>query len=132
MLIWLQICVLAAIGVALSTRFSLVVNLPVVIILYIAGNLTRFLFPLSSGPLAGRSGLVKGFAYVISLVLPYLETFDIRTKTVYGTIKLAGTMYASDPRGVTMGEIWSYTGVATSAYARLRPTKSAKVPSTSH
>ena len=38
---------LAAIGVALSTRFSLVVNLPVVIIIYIAGNLTRFLFPLN-------------------------------------------------------------------------------------
>src|SRR6476659_9756426 len=34
-LMWLQICVLAAIGVALSTRFSLVVNLPVVILLYI-------------------------------------------------------------------------------------------------
>src|SRR5215207_6738922 len=50
LLMWLQISVLAAIGVALSTRFSLVVNLPVVIILYIAGNLTRFLFPLDTGP----------------------------------------------------------------------------------
>jgi ABC-type transport system involved in multi-copper enzyme maturation permease subunit len=51
-LVWLQICVLAAIGVALSTRFSLVVNLPTVILIYIAGNLTRFLFPLS--PLRGN------------------------------------------------------------------------------
>src|SRR5687768_744090 len=51
-LMWLQIAVLAAIGVALSTRVSLVVNLPVVIILYVAGNLTRFLFPLDAGPLA--------------------------------------------------------------------------------
>ena len=115
-LMWLQISVLAAIGVALSTRVSLVVNLPVVIILYIAGNLTRFLFPLSTGPLAERSSLVKGFAYVISLLLPYLETFDIRQKTVYGTIKLAGTAYAAQPRGVTLAEIWSYTGVA-SMYA---------------
>src|SRR5580700_2103827 len=41
-LTWLQISVLAAVGVALSTRFSLVVNLPTVIILYIAGNLTRY------------------------------------------------------------------------------------------
>src|SRR5882762_7880361 len=48
-MLWLQICTLAAIGVALSTRFSLVVNLPVVIFLYIAGNLTRFLYPLT-GP----------------------------------------------------------------------------------
>jgi ABC-type Na+ efflux pump permease subunit len=112
-LMWLQISVLAAIGVALSTRFSLVVNLPIVIIIYIAGNLTRFLFPLDTGPLAARSALVKGFAYVISLVLPYLETFDIRQKTVYGVIKLAHTAYAADPHGVTMGEIWSYTAVAT-------------------
>ena len=111
-LMWLQISVLAAIGVALSTRFSLVVNLPIVIILYIAGNLTRFLFPLDTGPLAGRSVLAKGFAYLIGLFLPFLETFDLRQKTVYSTIKLAGTMYANDPRGVTMGEIWAYTGVA--------------------
>src|SRR4051794_17103815 len=47
-LLWLQISVLAAVGVALSTRFSLVVNLPTVIILYVAGNLTRFL-PLHEG-----------------------------------------------------------------------------------
>src|SRR5258706_7026554 len=42
-MVWVLICTLAAIGVALSTRFSLVVNLPVVIFIYIAGNLTRFL-----------------------------------------------------------------------------------------
>jgi len=41
-LAWQEICVLAAVGMALSTRFSLVVNLPAVILLYIAGNLTRF------------------------------------------------------------------------------------------
>src|ERR1700727_419022 len=38
-LVWIQVSVLAAIGVALSTRFSLVVNLPTVILIYIAGNL---------------------------------------------------------------------------------------------
>src|SRR5580704_8657612 len=59
-LTWLQISVLAAVGVALSTRFSLVVNLPTVIILYIAGNLTRFLFPIATGPLADKSPLIKG------------------------------------------------------------------------
>ncbi|MEA2735778.1 MAG: hypothetical protein QOE14_2229 [Humisphaera sp.] len=113
-LMWLQISVLAAIGVALSTRFSLVVNLPVVILLYVAGNLTRFLFPLDgpNAPLAGRGALTRGVAYVISLVLPYLETFDLRQKTVYATIKLGGTMYASDPHGVALSEIWKYTGVA--------------------
>jgi hypothetical protein len=113
-LMWLQISVLAAIGVALSTRFSLVVNLPVVILLYIAGNLTRFLFPLAddSGSLmAHRSVLTKSFAYGISLLLPYLQIFDLRTLTVYKTIRI-GTDYANDPQGVYLGTIWSYVGVA--------------------
>jgi hypothetical protein len=118
-LVWLQVSVLAAIGVALSTRFSLVVNLPVVILLYIAGNLTRFLFPIvwtgsdHGTPLAGRSAVVKGFAYVISLILPYLETFDLRQKTVYATIRLAGTMYATDESGIPYGRIWAYVGAST-------------------
>jgi hypothetical protein len=106
-LIWLQISVLAAIGVALSTRFSLVVNLPVVILLYIAGNLTRFLFPVADK----SSALFKGFAYVISLVLPYLQIFDLRTLTVYKTIRL-GVNFKDDPQGVYLGTIWSYVAVA--------------------
>jgi ABC-type transport system involved in multi-copper enzyme maturation permease subunit len=107
-LMWLQISVLAAIGVALSTRVSLVVNLPVVILLYIAGNLTRFLFPQP----AGRSAIARGAAYIISLVLPYLETFDLRQKTVYSTINLANTMYAGDARAVSLSSIWGYTAIA--------------------
>jgi ABC-type transport system involved in multi-copper enzyme maturation permease subunit len=110
---WLQISVLAAIGVALSTRFSLVVNLPTVILLYIAGNLTRFLFPLDQGPLAERSPIVKGFAYVVSLVLPYLATFDDRQRTVYSRIALPDTAFALDQAAVSLGSIWSYTGMAT-------------------
>jgi ABC-type transport system involved in multi-copper enzyme maturation permease subunit len=114
LLMWMQISVLAAVGVALSTRVSLVVNLPVVLMIYVAGNLTRFLFPMTGqgAPLAERSIVTKGIAYVISTILPFLETFDLRQKTVYSTIKLAGTMYASDPRGVGLGEIWGYVGVA--------------------
>ncbi|HEX8522539.1 MAG TPA: ABC transporter permease subunit [Tepidisphaeraceae bacterium] len=116
-LLWLQISVLAAIGVALSTRFSLVVNLPVVILLYIAGNLTRFLFAgpgtgMNSGPMGNRPGVVKALAYAVSSLLPYLETFDLRQKTVYAIIKLPNTMYAGDPRGVSLGEIGSYVGVS--------------------
>jgi ABC-type transport system involved in multi-copper enzyme maturation permease subunit len=113
-LIWFQICVLAAIGVALSTRFSLVVNLPVVIMLYIAGNLTRFMFPLADGSgslMDHRSPVVKGFAYAISLLLPYLQIFDLRTLTVYKTIRL-GVNFSNDPQGVYLGVIWSYVGVA--------------------
>jgi ABC-type Na+ efflux pump permease subunit len=114
-LMWLQICVLAAIGVALSTRFSLVVNLPVVILLYIAGNLTRFLFPMTDAPgsaLAGRSIFVKGAAYIVSLLLPFLQTFDLRPLTVYKPIALVGTPFAADPQAVPLGTIWTYVAIA--------------------
>jgi hypothetical protein len=104
--------VLAAIGVAISTRFSLVVNLPTVILIYIAGNLTRFLLPLNSGAVAHRSTIARGLAYGLSVLLPFLETFDIRQKTVYSPIALAGTMFAQDVRAVTLAEIWKYVAVA--------------------
>jgi ABC-type transport system involved in multi-copper enzyme maturation permease subunit len=111
-LMWLQIGVLAAIGVALSTRFSLVVNLPVVILLYIAGNLTRFLFPLEQGPLAGRP-VAKALAYVGSVLLPYLSTFDDRPRTVYGKISIAGMDYLQSQGSIPLSNLWAYTGTAT-------------------
>lgn len=106
-LVWLQVCVLAAIGVALSTRFSLVVNLPTVILIYIAGNLTRFLFPLDQ-----RSEAVKIFAYVASSVLPYLQTFDIRQYTVYQEIKVPGTAFFNDRTAIPVGAILRYIAMA--------------------
>ena len=104
-LVWLQVAVLAAIGVALSTRFSLVVNLPTVILIYIAGNLTRFLFPLD-----GRSAVVKVFAYLASWLLPFLRVFDLRSMTVYKEIAVPGTAYVNTPGAIPMHVIW--TGVA--------------------
>jgi len=111
-LIWFQISVLAAIGVAISTRFPLVVNLPAVILIYIAGNLTRFLLPLNNGAVAHSSSIARGLAYGLSVILPFLETFDLRQKTVYSPIALAGTMFAQDVRAVSLGEIWQYVAVA--------------------
>ena len=106
-LVWLQVSVLGSIGVALSTRFSLVVNLPIVILLYIAGNLTRFLFPLT-----GRSAPVKAFAYVVSWVVPYLETFDLRRLTLYHEIAVKGTSFAENANAVPLSVIWGYVAVA--------------------
>jgi len=70
---WMQVGVLAAIGVMLSVRVSLVVNLPVVILIYILCNLTRFLYPLGEAPF-----LLKSFAHVVSSVFPSLDLFDLR------------------------------------------------------
>ena len=114
-LTWLQVSVLAAVGVALSTRFSLVVNLPAVILFYIAGNLMRFLFPLAAGSgtvMADRPWVVKAVVYLASLLLPFLATFDLRPLTVYTTIKVAGTAYAADPLGVSVATLWGYVAVA--------------------
>jgi ABC-type Na+ efflux pump permease subunit len=107
-LVWLQISVLAAIGVALSTRFSLVVNLPTVILLYIAGNLTRFLYPLADD----ASALRRGFAHTASTVLPYLEVFDIRHQTIYHDIAIGGSRAAAANNAVTLGAIWLYIAIA--------------------
>lgn len=106
---WLQICVLAAISVAISTRVSLVVNLPVVIFIYIAGNLTRFLFPLE-----GLSPLERGVAEVLGTVLPYLENLDLNGPTVYQRIAIG--QFANDPTAAHLGRIWGYVAMA-SAYA---------------
>ena len=103
---WLEISVLAAVGVALSTRVSLVVNLPVVIFIYIAGNLTRFLFPLE-----GQSVLAKGLAYVASTILPYLENFDLTGATLYR--KIAMYQFVNDSGAVQLSAIWKYVAFAT-------------------
>jgi ABC-type transport system involved in multi-copper enzyme maturation permease subunit len=112
-LAWFEISVLAAVSVALSTRFSLVVNLPVVIMIYIAGNLTRFMFPLNPG----QSPILKLFARAIALVLPYLATFDLRSLTVYHDVALRNTQFwprpgVPHPDVVYASQIWTYVGIA--------------------
>jgi len=114
--IWFQISTLAAVGVAISTRVSLVVNLPVVILIYIAGNLTRFLYPIVGplAPLKDRSWLVKGPAYLVSVVLPYMEAFDIRPLAIHR--HLAMYENANDPHAVALSTLFAYLGIS-AAYA---------------
>jgi hypothetical protein len=104
-LVWLQVSVLAAIGVALSTRFSLVVNLPAVILLYIAGNLARFL------PAMGQGGPLVKLMWAVSQVLPFLQVFDLREHTVYGTMRVPGTHFA-ETGSISLGAVWGYVGIA--------------------
>jgi hypothetical protein len=111
-LTWLQISVLAAVGVALSTRFSLVVNLPTVIILYIAGNLTRFILPIvPGGPLADKPLIVQYIGKGIGLILPYLSNFDLKDLTVMSNLKVGG--FVHDNEAVALGPLWGYVGLAT-------------------
>jgi ABC-type Na+ efflux pump permease subunit len=107
-LMWLQISVLTAISVAISTRFSLVVNLPVVILIYFAGNLTRFI----DAAVAESSFITRGLAFILSTVLPFLEVFDLRDRTIYGAIAVPGTRYYELAGAASLGEIWGYTALA--------------------
>jgi ABC-type transport system involved in multi-copper enzyme maturation permease subunit len=100
---WMQISVLAAIGVALSVRVSLVVNLPIVIILYILCNLTRFLYPVDR-----ESVPTKVFAFAASTVLPALELFDIRDNVVHK--KLAIAQFSAEPGALALSTVWGYVG----------------------
>ena len=112
---------LAAVSVAISTRVSLVVNLPMVILLYIAGNLTRFL----DIAVATRGGLAKSVAEVINSILPYLSIFDIRGKSVYAKVRWSETfaglglprsVFSGDNNAIWLGSIWPDTGMSL-AYA---------------
>ena len=107
-LLWMQIGVLVAVAVAISTRFGLVVNLPATLLIYLAGNLTRFV-DVAAG---GHGFVVRALAYALDTVLPFLSVFDLTDYTVYGTIKLAGTSFADDGRAVTLGSIWLYVALA--------------------
>jgi hypothetical protein len=46
------------------------------------------------------------------VILPYLESFDLRSLTVYAKIRLPGTQFAEDPNGVFYGQIWLYLAIA--------------------
>src|SRR5688500_6498038 len=109
-LVWFQVCVLAAIGVALSTRFSLVVNLPAVILLYIAGNLARFL-PAVKDPSTGAVSPLVAILWAVSQVFPFLQIFDFREHTVYGKIAVPGTEFVTSGT-IEFWTVWGYVGVA--------------------
>lgn len=106
-LVWLQVSVLAAISVALSTRFSLVVNLPAVILIYIAGNLTRFLYPLDN-----RSLGVRFFGRIAASVVPFLQVFDFRSQAIYREVAVPHTSFATSPGAIAPQVLWIYLAVA--------------------
>ena len=100
LLAWMQIGVLIAVSVAISTRFSLVVNLPATLLLYVVGNLTRFLdVAASDGNL-----LTRGGAFVLNTILPFLKVFDATQYTVYAPIDVGQATV--DPNAVTQLSIW--------------------------
>jgi ABC-type transport system involved in multi-copper enzyme maturation permease subunit len=109
---WMQISVLAAIGVAISTRFSLVVNLPAVLLIYVAGNLARFADAWQSQ----SGGILTKLALALSYVVPFLQVFDLREQAILSPIGLAGTQFAQASNAVSLGFLWTSVAAA-SVYA---------------
>jgi hypothetical protein len=113
-LAFLQVATLAAISVAVSTRYGLAVNVTVVVLIYIAASMTQFIQSTRDLP-----AIVAGVTNVVSYLLPSLGLLDINQRLVFGNY-----VYGSnDPTlgGVTAGlptyqDIWNYVGVS-SLYA---------------
>ncbi len=107
-MLWMQVGVLIAISVTISTRFSLVVNVPATILLYLAGNLTRFV-EVAAEP---HGAMARTAAFLVNTMLPFLAVFDLTDYTVYGKIALGDSAFADDPQAVPLSRIWIYTGIA--------------------
>lgn len=79
-LIYLEVAVLAAVSVAISTRLPMVVNMTACLAIFVVGHLTPAL--VNSGVL--RMELVDFFARLIATILPALECFNIQAAVATG------------------------------------------------
>lgn len=102
---FMELATLAAISTAIATRYSLALNMTVIVVLYIGANLTRFVPLLHLG--APWQTLVDGASYL----LPYLTNFDINQALIYRSISMPG--HYMGPDAPTIGQVWEYVSLAT-------------------
>jgi ABC-type transport system involved in multi-copper enzyme maturation permease subunit len=108
-LTFLQVASLAAISVAVSTRFGLAVNVTIVVIIYLAASLARYMAGAPELPVALRHTIGA-----LSYLLPALSDMDLNQRLVFGEYALRS---ADQMRGQpTYAQIWQYVGLA-GAYA---------------
>jgi ABC-type transport system involved in multi-copper enzyme maturation permease subunit len=79
-LCFLEITIMSAISVAISTRLPMVVNMVTCLAIFVVGHLT----PNLVGANLGRLEPVMFMARIISIVLPAVENFNIETAIVTG------------------------------------------------
>jgi ABC-type transport system involved in multi-copper enzyme maturation permease subunit len=107
---FLQIGTLAAISVAVSTRFGLALNITVVVVLYIAANLARYAIA------ADLPGPLHGLLAVIAGILPGLSFLDLNQRLVFGDYNYGNERFI--PGLPNYAQIWQYVAFAT-LYAAL-------------
>ncbi len=103
-LTFLQVATLAAISVAVSTRFGLAVNVTAVVIIYLAASLARYV-----GAAPELHPAVRGIIGFLSYLLPGLGALDINQRLVFSNFNLSADVGSNVP---TYGLIWKYVGTA--------------------
>lgn len=78
---FLQVAVLTAVSVAISTRYPLVVNVSVCFVLYVAGHISSFIWPLFSE----KGPILRTCAHIFAILLPNLETLNASAAAASGT-----------------------------------------------
>ncbi len=81
-LVFLEITIMSAISVAISTRLPMVVNMVTCLAIFVVGHLT----PSLVGANLGRLEPVMFIARMIAIVLPAVENFNIESAIVTGAI----------------------------------------------
>ena len=81
-LIFLEIAVLTAVSVAISTRMPMVVNMVTCLTIFVVGHLTPVLVQTALQELE----FVKFVAQLIATILPSLETFNMNAAVATGTM----------------------------------------------
>jgi hypothetical protein len=99
---FLQLATLAAISVAISTRYGLALNMTAIILLYVVANLTRFVHLLR------LEEPWKAIAVHVSYVLPNLSNFDL-SPLIYAKIRLADDAFVAG--APALADIWQYVGL---------------------
>ena len=106
---FLQLGMLAAVSVAISTRWGLALNVTATVVLYIGANLARYAVAMELPvPL---SWIVTAVAHL----LPGLSLLDLSQRLVYGNFNY-GDKFIAGGNTPSYGDIWQYVGIAT-AYA---------------
>ena len=104
-LAFFQVATLAAISVAVSTRFGLAANVTTVLLIYIAANLAQYMSSTADLPVIAQ-GVIQAGKYL----LPGLSVLDLNQRLVFGTYLLGKDEWL---RGApTYSLIWQYVGLS--------------------
>ncbi len=100
---FMEVCTLAAISMAIATRFAMALNMTAIVLLYIGANMTRFV------PLLHLGNPWQPLANAGSYVLPFLSNFDLNQALIYRQFTVGSEYIKGAP---SYGQIWGYVGFA--------------------